>query len=94
MSRFIVWLRLIAVVWLSCGVYQGPVVNVRAEKTVSKKEGLYSVQDDVIILNRENMKNRVHGKSMVWVIEFYNSWCGHCIQFAPTWRQFASDLKG
>lgn len=63
--------------------------------TDDKKDGLYSkLKDDVIVLNLNNMRDRVYGKNIVWVIEFYNSWCGHCIEFAPTWKQFASDLKG
>lgn len=86
--------RFIATVWLSVGVCHGPAVGARVKTIASEKEGLYSKQDDVIILNKKNIKDRVYDKSMAWVIEFYNSWCGHCIQFAPTWRQFASDLKG
>ncbi|KAK7505108.1 hypothetical protein BaRGS_00003678 [Batillaria attramentaria] len=59
-----------------------------------KKEGLYSSEDDVIILNADNIKDRVNGKDRVWMIEFYNSWCGHCINFAPTYKSFAKDLLG
>lgn len=59
-----------------------------------KKEGLYSPLDDVIILNAGNMKDRVYGKDRVWMIEFYNSWCGHCVNFAPAFKLFAKDLLG
>ena len=88
MLRFVFWLQVLAVVWHIVG--HDPVAWA---KQVSK-EGLYSSQDDVIILNKRNIKDRVYDKNVVWVIEFYNSWCGHCIHFVPTWRQFASDLKG
>lgn len=29
-----------------------------------------------------------------WNVEFYNSWCGHCINFAPTYKKVATDTKG
>jgi thiol-disulfide isomerase/thioredoxin len=94
-----IWLTILTVVWSSLvnqDVFLG-VAQAKDQKVivVSDKEGLYyKTKDDVIILNSKNMKDRVYDKNMVWVIEFYNSWCGHCIHFAPTWKQFASDLKG
>ena len=27
-------------------------------------------------------------------MEFYSSWCGHCIHFAPTFKQLALDVHG
>lgn len=85
-------LTIFAIVWSSL-ISQDVFLGVATAD--DQKEGLYSrVKDDVIVLNSKNMKDRVYGKNMVWVIEFYNSWCGHCIHFAPTWKQFASDLKG
>ncbi|KAK7095392.1 hypothetical protein V1264_006805 [Littorina saxatilis] len=95
MPRFIFWLQFIVVLWHWAGIGNPSVRAVPVIiKNPIKKEGLYSSQDDVIILNKNNMEDRVYGKSKVWMIEFYNSWCGHCIKFAPTWRQFASDLRG
>lgn len=85
------WWLLTAIIWLN-RVYS---VNGHAGEVGGVKAiGLYSHDDDVIVLNHANFRDRVYGKSMVWMIEFYNSWCGHCIQFAPTWKNFASDLKG
>ncbi|XP_076436162.1 sulfhydryl oxidase 2-like [Babylonia areolata] len=68
-------------------------VNAETPKIVGK-EGHFSGMDDVFILNNDNMKDRVYGNSMAWVVEFYSSWCGHCIHFAPTWKTLAKDLKG
>ncbi|XP_076455158.1 sulfhydryl oxidase 1-like [Babylonia areolata] len=95
MCRVDRWFHLIAILWLfdSTGLNgRAGLWFVRAKPR--KREGLYSADDDVIVLNIENFRERVSGKSMVWVIEFYNSWCGHCVKYAPTWKNFASDLKG
>ncbi|XP_067662118.1 sulfhydryl oxidase 2-like [Haliotis asinina] len=60
----------------------------------TKKDGLYSHFDDVIILNNKNFYDQFLDKENAWLIEFYNSWCGHCINFAPTWKKFATYAKG
>lgn len=61
------------------------------------KDGLYDVQDnDVFPLNNKNFDASVlKGKrDVVWVIEFYNSWCGHCVSFAPTWKNVSKHFRG
>lgn len=57
-------------------------------------EGLYKTSDDVVILTGEYFENAVLGTNSAWIIEFYNSWCGHCVHFAPTYKTFATDVKG
>ncbi|CAG5119789.1 unnamed protein product [Candidula unifasciata] len=60
------------------------------------KDGLYDTEvDDVLPLNNESFQAMVvKGKpDIVWVVEFYNSWCGHCIHFAPTWKEVATYFK-
>ena len=29
----------------------------------------------------------------IQLIQFYNSWCGHCIAFAPTFKEFAHNVR-
>ncbi|RLU27096.1 hypothetical protein DMN91_000895, partial [Ooceraea biroi] len=55
-------------------------------------QGLYNASDDVVILNATNFKANVYGSSKSWLVEFYNSWCGFCYRFAPTWKSLASDI--
>lgn len=58
-------------------------------------DGLYSTDDDVLSLNNETFHQVMESKpGVVWVVEFYNSWCGHCIHFAPTWKKLATEMKG
>ncbi|KAG8229632.1 hypothetical protein J437_LFUL002357 [Ladona fulva] len=53
---------------------------------------LYTSDDKLYILNVSNFKPMVSGSNSAWVVEFYNSWCGFCKRFAPTWKDFASDI--
>ncbi|XP_012227767.1 sulfhydryl oxidase 2 [Linepithema humile] len=55
-------------------------------------QGLYNASDDVVILNATNFKTNVYGSTKSWLVEFYNSWCGFCYRFAPTWKALASDI--
>lgn len=55
-------------------------------------QGLYNASDDVVILNATNFKASVYGSTRSWLVEFYNSWCGFCYRFAPTWKALASDI--
>ncbi|XP_011880806.1 PREDICTED: sulfhydryl oxidase 2 [Vollenhovia emeryi] len=55
-------------------------------------QSLYNASDDVVILNATNFKSHVYGSARSWLVEFYNSWCGFCYRFAPTWKALASDV--
>ncbi|XP_019870515.2 sulfhydryl oxidase 1-like isoform X1 [Aethina tumida] len=55
--------------------------------------GLYSITDDVEILTIHNFKSSVYGSKNAWLIEFYNSYCGFCQRFAPSWKEFATTVK-
>ncbi|XP_032671130.1 sulfhydryl oxidase 1-like [Odontomachus brunneus] len=55
-------------------------------------QGLYNASDDVMILNATNFRTTIYGSTKGWLVEFYNSWCGFCYRFAPTWKALASDI--
>ncbi|XP_078074184.1 sulfhydryl oxidase 1 isoform X2 [Mustelus asterias] len=55
--------------------------------------GLYSSSDQVTILNRGNFYRTLYNSSNAWLVEFYAAWCGYCIDFAPTWKALANDIK-
>ncbi|GFR79268.1 sulfhydryl oxidase [Elysia marginata] len=60
------------------------------------KDGLYSSDTDfVTTLDADTFEAQVINSrpSLIWIVEFYNSWCGHCIHFAPTWKKLAEDMK-
>jgi len=55
---------------------------------------LYESTDHIVLLNYLDFESTVLGASSTWLIEFYSSWCGHCIKFAPTFKNLAKDVQG
>lgn len=50
-------------------------------------EPLYSENDvGINLLSVDNFKATVLNSETAWMVEFYSSWCGHCIRFAPTFK--------
>lgn len=63
-------------------------------KHLIEGQGLYRTDDDVEILTANNFDKKLYGKRNAWIIEFYNSWCGFCQRFAPSWKALATDIRG
>ncbi|XP_075792934.1 sulfhydryl oxidase 1 [Pelodiscus sinensis] len=55
--------------------------------------GLYSPSDPLVLLQADTLERSVLRSGSAWFVEFYASWCGHCIHFAPTWRALAADVQ-
>ncbi|ODM98934.1 Sulfhydryl oxidase 2 [Orchesella cincta] len=56
-------------------------------------KGLYDASDHIVILNATNIKSTIYGTTNAWIVEFYSSWCGHCIHFAPVFKQLAAEVE-
>ena len=54
---------------------------------------LYDSNDKIVLLNNTNFQSVVCGSGTAWLVEFYSSWCGHCIHFAPTFKTLALDVN-
>ncbi|XP_023366525.1 sulfhydryl oxidase 1 [Otolemur garnettii] len=54
---------------------------------------LYSPSDPLTLLQADTVRDVVLDSRSAWAVEFFASWCGHCIAFAPTWRALARDIK-
>ena len=63
---------------------------------IASGKGLYSPYDKIALLNISNFNETVFNEAhpRAWVIEFYNSWCGHCHRFARIWKALALDIAG
>ncbi|XP_054645250.1 sulfhydryl oxidase 1 [Dunckerocampus dactyliophorus] len=55
--------------------------------------GLYTASDQIILLSPDNVKPVLVNSSTAIVVEFYASWCGHCIAFSPVYKRLARDIK-
>ncbi|XP_010991216.3 sulfhydryl oxidase 1 isoform X1 [Camelus dromedarius] len=58
------------------------------------RSALYSASDPLTLLRADTVHRAVQGSRSAWAVEFFASWCGHCIAFAPTWKALADDVKG
>ncbi|XP_073845973.1 quiescin sulfhydryl oxidase 1 [Musca autumnalis] len=61
-------------------------------KQESQELGLYNHTDKVRILTNVNFKDEVLNRNHSILVEFYNSYCGHCRKFAPTYKLLAAEL--
>ncbi|MEQ2204872.1 hypothetical protein XENOCAPTIV_020098 [Xenoophorus captivus] len=74
------WFRVAALLWLCHGSLGG-------------SGRLYSEEDPLVILSSTSLKTTVTNSSSAWLVQFYSSWCGHCIQYSSTWKALAHDVK-
>ncbi|KAI8514491.1 thiol oxidase [Branchiostoma belcheri] len=54
---------------------------------------LYSEEDAVVRLEAATLNRTIYNVPNLFIVEFYSSWCGHCINFAPTWKALARDTE-
>ncbi|XP_054629742.1 sulfhydryl oxidase 2 [Dunckerocampus dactyliophorus] len=54
---------------------------------------LYTEDDPLAVLSSSSFTSTVTNSSSAWLVQFFSSWCGHCIQFSGTWKALAQDVK-
>ncbi|XP_054583419.1 sulfhydryl oxidase 2 [Eptesicus fuscus] len=55
---------------------------------------LYRAGEDAVwVLDSGSVRAATANSSAAWLLQFYSSWCGHCIGYAPTWRALAGDVR-
>ncbi|XP_037535910.1 sulfhydryl oxidase 2 [Nematolebias whitei] len=77
---FRLWFQAAAVLWFARG-------------SVGVSARLYTEEDPLVILSGGSLKPTVINSSSAWLVQFYSSWCGHCIQYSSTWKALAQDVK-
>ncbi|XP_046654495.1 sulfhydryl oxidase 1-like [Daphnia pulicaria] len=69
-------------------------INPVADAIPLSNSVLYKDSDPIVQMNIADFKSTIVATSNAWLVEFYSSWCGHCIDFAPAYIQLANDVKG
>lgn len=72
----------------SCLTHGGPTFATAAECK------LYSSDAQIECLQGSQVAKRVTNSQQCWAVEFYSSWCGHCHNFAPAYREAAKSAAG
>ena len=58
-------------------------------------EPLYSSKDrGITLVNFSNFTQTILESDTAWMVEFYSSWCGHCIRFAPIFKELGKNVEG
>lgn len=83
------WLLIILCIIIPSDSVKGAVI---ANNGDINEQGLYKKSEHVTILGKENFDKNVYGQKHALLVQFYNSFCGHCRAFAPTFRAFAADI--
>ncbi|KAM6170140.1 sulfhydryl oxidase 2 [Rhynchocyon petersi] len=61
---------------------------------VSGTAQLYRPGEDAVwVLDSGSVRGATANSSAAWLVQFYSSWCGHCIGYAPVWRALAGDVR-
>lgn len=76
------------IVFISIGCVHSSVIRLDGEKAQS----LYDSNDEVFVLTNENFYQSVFDQPYASNVEFYNSFCGFCRNFAPIYKAFAQDV--
>lgn len=57
------------------------------------RPSLYDENDDILIINDENYREKIYNQDQIIMVEFYAHWCGHCKRFAPTYKSLAESVR-
>nr|XP_061835997.1 sulfhydryl oxidase 2 [Nerophis lumbriciformis] len=65
-----------------------------ALQMASAVDRLYSSEEDgLAVLSGSGLKSAVTNSSSAWLVQFFSSWCGHCVHFSATWKALARDVQ-
>ncbi|KAJ6643032.1 Sulfhydryl oxidase 1 [Pseudolycoriella hygida] len=62
------------------------------DESRSDNPGFYGAGDKVVVLSKLNFKDVIFDQEYGSYVEFYNSYCGFCRRFSPTWKELAEDV--
>lgn len=77
-------------IFISIAIVKSSVIRQEGEQAQS----LYDNNDKVFVLTHENFYQSVFDQPYASNVEFYNSFCGFCRNFAPIYKAWAEDVYG
>jgi thiol oxidase len=75
------------------GVVPNPFAQYVSKKPDESQVGLYNEAPFVTSLTADSIKPKVYRQNYATYLEFYNSYCGFCRRFAPTWISLSQDVS-
>ena len=63
----------------------------RVENTLSPGFITLYENSEVVNIYDSNIYS-LYNSDTLWLVQFYNHWCGHCQRFAPIWKALAEDI--
>lgn len=60
----------------------------------NNKFGIYDDDPEIFTLSRQDFQHYVIDSGDFWFVNFYSTFCSHCHDLAPTWREFARKMSG
>ncbi|CAD6185386.1 unnamed protein product [Caenorhabditis auriculariae] len=58
-----------------------------------QSDSLYDSNDPILELDTDTFNAAVYGSKKAHFVEFYSSWCGACIGYAPTFKKFSREIS-
>uniref|UniRef100_A0A1I7XGP0 Thioredoxin domain-containing protein n=1 Tax=Heterorhabditis bacteriophora TaxID=37862 RepID=A0A1I7XGP0_HETBA len=58
--------------------------------SIISADSLYQASDPILELDVDTFNSAIYGKKKAHFVEFYSSWCGACIGYAPIFKNFAN----
>jgi thiol oxidase len=85
------FLRLRSSIYISTWLFL--LLRISTTFVTADEKSLYAPGDNVLELDVTNFDSSVYNQKRAFFVEFYSSWCGHCINYKPKWVEFATKLK-
>ncbi|XP_028855478.1 sulfhydryl oxidase 1-like isoform X1 [Denticeps clupeoides] len=79
--------------WRGCSTLRLLLIRACLLCPLAAEAGLYSSADQVVLLTPDTVASVLRNNSAALLVEFYASWCGHCVAFSPVWKALARDTR-
>ncbi|CEF68202.1 Dnajc10 protein [Strongyloides ratti] len=63
------------------------------EEGLDNKFGIYDDDVEIVTLSHSDFQQSVIDSGEIWFVNFYSTFCSHCHDLAPTWREFAKEFE-